>query len=111
MVAIVIAYGVILFFLAGAAAAACAFYVHAQKRKLQSAAERAALEEEGKRAFCDVYGNGANTAFVLLNAVSMQPVFVRRHRGIQKLAFAQRGALVYRAVCRVGQNGRVRTGV
>ena len=76
MVAFVIAYGVILFFLAGAAAAACAFYVHAQKRKLQSAAKRAALEEEGKRAFCDVYGNGANTAFVLLNAVSMQPVFV-----------------------------------
>ena len=49
MVAFVIAYGVILFFLAGAAAAACAFYVHAQKRKLQSAAKRAALEggEEG----------------------------------------------------------------
>ncbi|MDE5593437.1 MAG: response regulator [Clostridiales bacterium] len=78
MTAYIVAYSLVLFFIAAAVVTIACFYVRTSKIKLNERAASIDAIKDGESAFVDVFGNAANAAFLIVEARSAAPIYISK---------------------------------
>lgn len=76
MVAYIIAYSVTLLLLCAAVVLSCVIIVRGQRKKLEETRAAAVASDFGKAAFVDMFGNGDDVAFVIVDEATHSPVYI-----------------------------------
>lgn len=78
MIAYIVAYSVILFFIAAAVITLGLIWVRAEKNKLDARAKKIDALSEGERLFADIFGSADNAAFLVVEHGTGAPVYVSK---------------------------------
>ena len=76
MTAYIVAYSLILFFIAAATVAFALIWVHLKRSKLDERAAQLDTRKTGEQLFADIFGSAENAAFVIVEADTRSPVYV-----------------------------------
>ncbi|MDE5562877.1 MAG: response regulator [Clostridiales bacterium] len=78
MITYIVAYSLVLFFIAAAIVTIACFYVRSQKIKINERAARIDAVKDSEQMFIDVFGNAANAAFLIVEAQSATPIYISK---------------------------------
>ena len=79
MTAYIVAYSLILFFIAAAVITLGLVWVRNQKNKLDARAKKTDTLNEGERLFADIFGNADNAAFLIVEQGTHSPVYISKN--------------------------------
>ena len=82
MIAYIVAYSLILFFIAVAVITLGLVWVRTEKNKLNARAEKLDALDEGERLFADIFGNAENASFLVVEQGSHSPVYISRNASV-----------------------------
>ena len=79
MTAYIVAYSLILFFIAAAVVTLGLIWVHIERAKLAERAAQIDRLENGERLFADIFGSAENAAFLVVEADTHSPLYISRN--------------------------------
>lgn len=79
MTAYIVAYSVILFFIAAAVVALALIWVRVQRAKLNERAAQIDKLDNGERLFADIFGGAENAAFIVVDADTYAPIYISQN--------------------------------
>ena len=82
MTAYIVAYSLILFFIAGAVVAFAFFWVRSKRAELNERSAQIDTQKSGEKLFADIFGNAESASFIIVDAQSHSPVYISKNTDV-----------------------------